>query len=100
MSPTTAGMSSALWMEAAILSQATVMILGARRCRHLRTLLWPGSRLDMRDYVYDTETQLYYLQARYYDPETARFISRDPDGGDQTNPLSQNLYAYGNGFHL
>jgi uncharacterized protein RhaS with RHS repeats len=39
---------------------------------------------------------LYYLQARYYDPETARFISRDPDGGDQNNPISQNLYAYAN----
>ena len=55
-----------------------------------------GQPLRYASYVYDTETQLYYLQARYYDPDTARFISRDPDGGDQDNPLSQNLYAYAN----
>ena len=28
-----------------------------------------------RGYVYDTETQLYYLQSRYYDPNSCRFIS-------------------------
>ena len=55
-----------------------------------------GQPIRYASYVYDTETQLYYLQARYYDPETARFISRDPNGGDQNNPLSQNLYAYAN----
>jgi len=55
-----------------------------------------GQPIRYASYVYDTETQLYYLQARYYDPETARFISRDSDGGDQNNPLSQNLYAYAN----
>jgi RHS repeat-associated protein len=50
-----------------------------------------GQPLRYASNVYDTETQLYYLQARYYDPDTARFISRDPNGGDQDNPLSQNL---------
>jgi RHS repeat-associated protein len=41
-----------------------------------------------RGYYYDQETQLYYLNARYYDPETGRFISADivAEGG--------NLYAY------
>jgi len=29
-------------------------------------------------------------------PETARFISRDPDGGDKDDPLNQNLYIYCN----
>ncbi|MEL1136603.1 RHS repeat-associated core domain-containing protein [Desulfitobacterium sp. THU1] len=48
-------------------------------------------------YVQDTETNLYYLQARYYDPDSARFISRDPHGGTLDNPLSQNAYAYANG---
>ena len=28
-------------------------------------------------YVYDTETQLYYLQSRYYNPEIGRFINAD-----------------------
>ncbi|MEM5816409.1 MAG: RHS repeat-associated core domain-containing protein [Desulfitobacterium hafniense] len=48
-------------------------------------------------YAQDAETNLYYLQARYYDPDNARFVSRDPHGGTLTNPLSQNAYAYGNG---
>ncbi|WP_378211786.1 RHS repeat-associated core domain-containing protein, partial [Anoxybacteroides rupiense] len=39
---------------------------------------------------------LYYLQARYYDPETARFISRDPDPGDKDDPITQNAYTYAN----
>ena len=33
--------------------------------------------LRYRGYVYDNETQLYYLQSRYYDPELCRFISAD-----------------------
>jgi RHS repeat-associated protein len=30
-----------------------------------------------RSYYYDRETSLYYLQSRYYDPETGRFINAD-----------------------
>ena len=30
-----------------------------------------------RGYYYDIETQLYYLQTRYYDPEIGRFINAD-----------------------
>ena len=30
-----------------------------------------------RGYVYDQETGLYYLQSRYYDPETGRFLNAD-----------------------
>ena len=30
-----------------------------------------------RGYIYDTETGLYYLKTRYYDPETGRFINAD-----------------------
>uniref|UniRef100_UPI00366D0C9F RHS repeat-associated core domain-containing protein n=1 Tax=Anoxybacteroides rupiense TaxID=311460 RepID=UPI00366D0C9F len=41
-------------------------------------------------------TKLYYLQARYYDPETARFLSRDPYPGDLDNPITQNGYTYAN----
>ena len=37
---------------------------------------------------------LYYLHARFYDPSTARFMSMDTYAGDQTDPLSLNLYAY------
>ena len=30
-----------------------------------------------RGYYYDTETGLYYLQSRYYDPQVGRFINAD-----------------------
>ena len=33
--------------------------------------------LRYRGYVYDTETGLYYLQSRYYNPEMGRFINAD-----------------------
>jgi RHS repeat-associated protein len=53
-----------------------------------------GQPLGYASYVYDRETKLYYLQARFYDPETARFISRDPDPGDSDDPKTQNGYTY------
>ena len=42
----------------------------------------------------DNETGLYYLRARYYDPYTGRFVSEDSYWGEDTNPLSLNLYTY------
>lgn len=42
----------------------------------------------------DPESNLYYLRARYYDPFTGCFISRDPLKGTLANPQSQNSYAY------
>ena len=33
--------------------------------------------LRYRGYVYDTETGLYYLQSRYYNPEMVRFVNAD-----------------------
>ncbi len=35
-----------------------------------------------------------YLRARYYDPATGRFISRDPFPGSLSNPSSQHRYVY------
>ena len=43
---------------------------------------------------YDTETATVYLRARYYDPSTGRFISRDSYAGKLNDPLSLNLYTY------
>jgi RHS repeat-associated protein len=53
-----------------------------------------GQPIRYAGYVYDAETQLYYLQARYYDPETARFLSRDPVIGTEDLLLTQNPYIY------
>ena len=50
--------------------------------------------LRYRGYYYDTETSLYYLQSRYYDPETCRFINADSllVAGDYLQ--GTNLFAY------
>ncbi|MCO7125909.1 RHS repeat-associated core domain-containing protein [Sporolactobacillus shoreicorticis] len=45
-------------------------------------------------YTYDSETEHYYLQARYYDPQNGNFLAMDPDSGDDGNTLSQNGYTY------
>ena len=48
-----------------------------------------------RSYYYDTETDMYYLKTRYYDPEIGRFITIDDVSylaPDTINGL--NLYAY------
>ena len=48
-----------------------------------------------RGYYYDTETELYYLQTRYYDPELGRFISQDSlEYADPETINGINLYAY------
>jgi RHS repeat-associated protein len=44
--------------------------------------------------VYDEETGLYYLRARYYDPSIGRFLNEDTYEGQIDNPLSLNLYTY------
>ena len=47
-----------------------------------------------RGYYYDSETGFYYLQSRYYDPETGRFINADGILGANGDILSYNLFAY------
>ena len=46
--------------------------IGAGRFAHYVSLRYRG-------YYYDAETELYYLQSRYYDPETGRFLNADID---------------------
>ena len=50
-----------------------------------------------RGYYYDSETGFYYLQSRYYDPETCRFINADDPEmipATQKSLLSKDLFAY------
>ena len=48
-----------------------------------------------RGYVYDEETGFYYLQSRYYDPFTGRFLNADVLFDTQSGtPLSTNMFAY------
>lgn len=44
--------------------------------------------------VFDSESGLYYYNARYYDPELGRFIQPDPRIQDLSNPQSYNRYSY------
>lgn len=47
-----------------------------------------------RGYIYDTETGLYYLQTRYYDPEVGRFINADIYVSTGQSVLGNNMYLY------
>ena len=47
-----------------------------------------------RGYYYDSETELYYLQSRYYDPATSRFINADSYASTGQDFLGFNMFAY------
>ena len=50
-----------------------------------------------RSYYYDNETNLYYLNTRYYDPDTMRFISLDSiEYKDYDTLGGLNLFVYCN----
>jgi len=44
--------------------------------------------------LYDAVTGLYYDNARFYDPNTGKFMTADPIGGVLSDPQSLNAYAY------
>ena len=48
----------------------------------------------LRGYYLDTETGLYYLNNRYYDPATGRFINADIMLGANDDLNTYNLFAY------
>ncbi len=51
--------------------------------------------LRYRGYYYDSETGFYYLQSRYYDPATRRFINADVYAStDSSDAVSCNMFAY------
>ena len=50
--------------------------------------------LRYRGYFYDTETSLYYLKSRYYDPEVGRFITTDAFASTGQGIIGTNMFAY------
>jgi RHS repeat-associated protein len=53
----------------------------------------PNSYMYRGEY-FDSDLGLYYLRARYYNPLTGRFMSRDPWNGNQINPVTLHKYLY------
>ena len=58
------------------------------------TILENINPLLYRGYVYDTETGLYYLQSRYYDPTVGRFINGDNFISTGQGILGNNMFSY------
>ncbi|MBC8533605.1 RHS repeat-associated core domain-containing protein [Yeguia hominis] len=47
-----------------------------------------------RGYYYDSETEMYYLNSRYYDPEVGRFLNADGLLGANESSSGYNLFSY------
>ena len=60
----------------------------------LASTLGANNPFRYRGYYYDTETGLYYLTTRYYDPEVCRFISADVYMTTGQGVLGGNMFAY------
>ena len=59
------------------------------------TVLAQWCRIRYRGYYYDTQTGLYWVQTRYYNPDWCRWISPDNAGYlDPETPHGLNLYLY------
>jgi RHS repeat-associated protein len=57
----------------------------------------PRLRSIYRAEQYDADLGLYYLRARYYNPATGRFLSRDPEDGKPIDPKTLHKYLYAGG---
>ena len=60
----------------------------------LAATLGEQNPLRYRGYVYDTETGLYYLQSRYYNPTWGRFINADGYASTGQGIIGNNMFAY------
>jgi RHS repeat-associated protein len=60
----------------------------------LASTLGENNPLRYRGYYYDNETGFYYLQSRYYDPTTGRFISPDVLVSTGQSIIGYNMFAY------
>ena len=60
----------------------------------MATTLGALNPLRYRGYVYDHETEFYYLQSRYYNPEWGRFINADALVSTGQGIIGNNMFAY------
>ena len=65
---------------------------------HLLNTVSSWNKFTYTGHEQDKETGLYYFKARFYDPDTGRFLTQDPYLGDVNTPpsLHRYLYAYAN----
>lgn len=54
------------------------------------------NRFVFTGHEHDEETGLVYMRARFYDPETGRFLTQDSVLGDPSEPPSLHRYLYAN----
>ena len=69
----------------------SMLMTTAAICATREVSWWPSY---YRGEQYDSDLGLYYLRARYYNPTTGRFMSRDPEGGNAINPKTLHKYLY------
>lgn len=55
-----------------------------------------GEERGFTGHTEDVNSDLVYMQQRYYDPSIGRFLSIDPMKADPDNPNTYNRYAYAN----
>ena len=60
----------------------------------LASTIGADNPLRYRGYFYDSETGLYYLNSRYYDPVTGRFLNADRYAATGQGVLGYNMFAY------
>ena len=53
-----------------------------------------------RGYYYDSETGMYYLKSRYYDPQVKRFLNADGYAATGQSILGNNMFAYCDNNHV
>ena len=55
-----------------------------------------ANRFGFTGHYFDTETELYYAKARYFDPKLGRFLTQDSYLGQIDNPPSLHRFFYAN----
>ena len=58
------------------------------------TTLGAVNPIRYRGYYFDVDTEFYYLNSRYYDPEIRRFINADEYASTGQGFIGYNMYAY------